>query len=79
MDRTRAKGYRCAAARCRKAASSSINPKEWIALAEQWESLADTALQLLPPEGRNKDEPSSGRTNGSAAPGFHDDPFDWVP
>jgi hypothetical protein len=77
VDRTRAKGYRSAAARCRRAASSSISPKE---LAEQWEWLADTeeALRILPSEGRNKGEPSAGRTNGSSAPGFHD-PLDWVP
>jgi hypothetical protein len=35
--------YREAAARCRKAARSSGDPKEWIAMAEQWEWLADTA------------------------------------
>ena len=80
MDRTRAKGYRSAAARCRKAASSSISPKEWIALAEQWELLADTeeATRLLPSETRNKGE-LSGRTNGSSAPGFHGPLEDWLP
>jgi hypothetical protein len=35
--------YREAAARCRKASVSSTTPKEWIAMAEQWEWLADTA------------------------------------
>jgi hypothetical protein len=34
--------YRESAARCRKAASSSTNPKEWISMAEQWELLGDT-------------------------------------
>jgi hypothetical protein len=76
MDRTRVKSYRSAAARCRKAASLSISPKEWIALAEQWEFLAEA--QLLLPKSSNKSEPPSGRTNGSSAPGFHD-PLDWLP
>jgi hypothetical protein len=91
VDQTRAKGYLFAAARCRKAASTSRNPKEWIALAEQWEFLVE-AQQLLRSESKqrplarldaprppsNKGEPSSGKTNGSSAPGFHD-PLDWVP
>jgi hypothetical protein len=80
MDKTIANSYRSSAARCRKAALSSSNPKEWIAKAEQWELTAanEEALRILPSKGRNKGEPSSGRTNGSAAPGFHD-PLDWVP
>jgi hypothetical protein len=77
VDKTKANSHRFAAAKCRKAASTSTNPKEWIALAEQWESLAD-AQQLLPSESRNKGKPSSDRTNGSSAPGFHD-LLDWVP
>jgi hypothetical protein len=32
-----------AAARCRKMALSSINPTEWVAMAEQWERLANTS------------------------------------
>ena len=43
MDATGPSVYREAAARCRKAARSSGDPKEWIAMAEQWEWLADTA------------------------------------
>jgi hypothetical protein len=35
--------FREAAAKCRKGALSSANPKQWIDLAEQWEWLADTA------------------------------------
>jgi hypothetical protein len=35
--------FREAAARCRKAALSSTNPKEWIFMAEQWEWLAETS------------------------------------
>jgi hypothetical protein len=80
MDRTRVNSYRSSAARCRKAALSSTNPKDWIAMAEQWESLADNeeALRILSSESRNKSKRSSGRTNGLAAPGFYD-PLDWVP
>jgi hypothetical protein len=50
--------YREAAARCRKAARSSSDSKEWIALAEQWEWLADTAngLWILPSRARNSHE-----------------------
>ena len=48
------------AARCRKAARSSTDPKEWLVMAEQREWLADTAdgsWQL----------PSKGRHNGVIA------------
>jgi hypothetical protein len=50
--------YREAAARCRKAALSSSDPKEWIAMAEQWEWLADTAngSWLVPPKANHHDE-----------------------
>jgi hypothetical protein len=50
--------YREAAARCRKEARSSTNPKEWVAMAEQWEWLADTAngSWLAPSKGRDNDE-----------------------
>jgi hypothetical protein len=43
MDPTNPVFCREAAARCRKTARSSTDPKEWIAMAEQWEWLADTA------------------------------------
>ena len=43
MDATNPSVYREAAARCRKTARSSGDAKEWIAMAEQWEWLADTA------------------------------------
>ena len=46
--------YREAAVRCRKAALSSTDSKEWIVMAEQGEWLADTAdgSWLLPSKGR---------------------------
>jgi len=55
MDATGPSVYREAAARCRKAALSSSDPKEWIAMAEQWEWLADTAngSWLLPSKGHH--------------------------
>src|ERR1700677_792070 len=82
---------RCLANNRRPALLSSRNPKEWIALAEQWEFLVE-AQQLLRSESKrrplarldaprppsNKGEPPSGKTNGSSAPGFHD-PLDWLP
>lgn len=44
MDSIReASTYREAAAQCRKAALTAINPRDWIDMAEQWEWLADTA------------------------------------
>jgi hypothetical protein len=43
MDPAEPRVCREAAARCRKAALSSTNQKEWIDMAEQWEWLADTA------------------------------------
>jgi hypothetical protein len=43
VDATGPSVYREAAARCRKAARSSSDSKEWIAMAKQWEWLADTA------------------------------------
>lgn len=43
MDPTEPSVCREAAARCRKAALSSTDPKEWILMAEQWDWLADTA------------------------------------
>jgi hypothetical protein len=43
MDPTNPIFCREAAARCRKAAGRSTDPKEWITMAEQWEWLADTA------------------------------------
>ena len=43
MDPTVASVCRKAAARCRKLAASGVNPKEWSAMAEQWDLLADTA------------------------------------
>jgi hypothetical protein len=48
--------YREAAVRCRKAALSSIDSKEWVAMAERWEWLADTAngpWRLLPSNWRD--------------------------
>ena len=58
MDPTKPSFYRKAAARCRKAALSSSDPKEWIAMAEQWEWLADTAdgSWLLPSKSRHYDK-----------------------
>jgi hypothetical protein len=41
MDPTEVSFCRKAAARCRKTASASMNPKEWIRMAEDWELLAD--------------------------------------
>jgi hypothetical protein len=35
--------FREYAERCRKIARSSRNSKEWIAMAEQWDRLADTS------------------------------------
>jgi hypothetical protein len=50
--------YREAAARCRKAAQSSTDPKDWIIMAEQWEWLAETAngSWLLPSKVHHDDE-----------------------
>jgi hypothetical protein len=57
MDATGPSVYREAAARCRKAALSSTDSKEWIVMAEQWEWLADTAngSWLLPSEDHHAD------------------------
>ena len=59
MDATGPSVYREAAARCRKAARSSTDPKEWIVMAEQWEWLADTAggSWLRPFKSRHHNEP----------------------
>jgi hypothetical protein len=43
MDATGPSVYYESAARCRKTALSSSDPKEWIVMAGQWEWLADTA------------------------------------
>jgi hypothetical protein len=72
MDPTqKAVAYRKAAARCRKTAASSSSPKEWIAMAEQWELLANTedGCRLLPSENSyDRSERSPDRTSlGSSA------------
>ena len=59
MDPTESNACREAASRCRKMASSSTNSKEWIAMAEQWELLADTEQGLSPPPSPRRDMDAS--------------------
>jgi hypothetical protein len=61
--------YREAAARCREAARSSANPREWIVMAEQWEWLADTAdgSWLLPSKGNGSAPVENSASNAIAS------------